>query len=266
MGDVMDAADRVAGGDYQARVQERGTPDMRRLARSFNRMTERLGAGEDQRRSLLADIAHELRTPLSVIQGNAEGILDGLYPADAAHLDPVLEATRVMSRLLDDLQTLSMAEAGALPLRRSRANPGQLVEDAAANLRLQTEAAGVTLVSRTAPALPPIDVDQVRIAEVFANLLSNALRHTPAGGSVLVSAERSSGGVSFAVIDSGSGIPANELPNVFDRFVKEADSPGAGLGLAIAKALVEAHGGTISAESEPGRGTTIRFLIPGDRN
>src|SRR5207249_1154884 len=124
--------DRVAAGDYQARVREAGFPEMRRLARSFNQMTERLGSNEQRRRDLLADIAHELRTPLSVIQGHTEGMLDGLYPADAAHLEPLLEETKVMARLLDDLQTLSTAEAGALKLHRELVQPGHLVEDAVA--------------------------------------------------------------------------------------------------------------------------------------
>jgi signal transduction histidine kinase len=244
IGDVMDAAERVAGGDYATRVEERGPQEMRRLARSFNAMTERLSASEELRRNLLADVAHELRTPLSVIRGNAEGILDGLYPADRAHLEPLLEETVIMARLLDDV------------------HPGDLVEDAVAAFRPRAAETNVRLEAHASAELPELDIDPVRIGEVLSNLLANALRHTPSGGSVTVSAGRGGEAVEFAVADTGTGIDGGELPHVFDRFVKTADSGGAGLGLAIAKALVEAHGGTISAESERGRGTTMRFTLP----
>jgi len=264
VGDVMDAADRVASGDYTARVSERGPREMRRLARSFNAMAQRLEAGERERRNLLADLAHELRTPLSVIQGNAEGMLDGLYEADRAHLEPVLEETRIMARLLDDLQTLSTAEAGALRLYRELVDPGQLVADAAAAFRAGAASARVGLEQRVAPRMPGIDVDPVRIGEVLANLLQNALRHTPPGGSVTIKAEPAESGraVEFSVEDTGLRIPPEALPHVFDRFMKAADSGGSGLGLAIAKSLVQAHGGRIAADSGPGRGARVRFVLP----
>jgi signal transduction histidine kinase len=262
IGDVMEAADRVAGGDYRARVEARGPGEVRRLARSFNQMAERLEANEAQRRNLLADVAHELRTPLSVIRGNVEGMLDGLYPADEAHLGPVLEETAVMARLLDDLQTLSTAEAGVLRLDRERVDPGVLVQDAVAAFRARADHAGVALAWRAAPGVPELDADPLRVGEVLANLLSNAVRHTPRGGSVTVAVEPSGAQVAVSVSDSGAGIAAADLPHVFDRFVKSTDSGGAGLGLAIAKSLVEAHGGTITAASQPGRGTTMRFLLP----
>jgi signal transduction histidine kinase len=225
-------------------------------------MAARLEANEAQRRGLLADVAHELRTPLSVIRGNVEGMLDGLYPADEAHLAPVLEETAVMARLLDDLQTLSTAEAGVLRLHRERVDPSSLVQDAVAAVRARADAAGVTLAWRATPGVPELDVDPVRIGEVLANLLSNAVRHTPGGGSITVAVESAATGVAFTVSDTGKGIDPADLPFVFDRFVKSADSGGAGLGLAIARSLVEAHGGSITAESEPGRGTTMRFVLP----
>jgi signal transduction histidine kinase len=235
-------------------------------------MAQRLEANEAQRRSLLADVAHELRTPLSVIRGNLEGVLDGLYPADQAHLGPVLEETAVMARLLDDLQTLSTAEAGVLRLHRERVAPASLATDAVTAFRARAEEAGVTLRWHAAGGVPDLDVDPLRIGQVLANLLSNAVRHTPPGGSVTLSVEpaaaagavagAAAGAVAFAVADTGPGIDARELPHVFDRFVKSVDSGGAGLGLAIAKSLVEAHGGSIGAESAPGRGTTMRFLLP----
>jgi two-component system OmpR family sensor kinase/two-component system sensor histidine kinase BaeS len=264
VGDVMEAAERVAGGDYGVRVDERGPRETRRLARSFNAMTQRLEANEEQRRNLLADLAHELRTPLSVIQGNTEGMLDGLYPMDRAHLEPLLEEARVMARLLDDLQMLSTAEAGALRLHRQPVEPSHLVDEAMAAFGPAADGAGVRLEQRVAPGLPAVDVDPVRIGQVLANLLSNAVRLTPAGGSVTVSAGATSGGrsVAFSVADTGPGVSPDVFPHIFDRFVRSADSGGAGLGLAIAKSLVEAHGGQISATSTIGHGTTIRFEVP----
>ena len=167
-----------------------------------------------------------------------------------------------MARLLEDLQTLSTAEAGVLRLHREPVSPADLVDDAVGAFRTQADARRVRLEARVPSGLELLEVDRVRVGEVLANLIANALRHTPSGGTVGLSAERAAGGTAFAVTDSGSGIAASDLPSVFDRFVKASDSGGAGLGLAIAKALVEAHGGTISAESEPGRGTTIRFVLP----
>ena len=262
IGEVMEAADRVAGGDYSTRVQVRGPGEVGRLASSFNQMTERLQANETQRRALLADVAHELRTPLSVIRGNVEGMLDGVYPPDEAHLGPVLEETAVMARLLDDLQTLSTAEAGVLRLHRERVDPAALAEDAAAAFRSRADRAGVALECKAAGPVPEVDVDPVRVGEVLANLLTNAIRHTPSGGTVRVEVEAVAGGVAFAVADTGPGIDARDLPHVFGRFVKSADSGGAGLGLAIARSLVEAHGGRITAHSAPDRGTTMRFVLP----
>jgi signal transduction histidine kinase len=225
-------------------------------------MTERLSTSEELRRNLLADVAHELRTPLSVIRGHAEGILDGLYPADRAHLEPLLEETAVMARLLEDLQTLSTAEAGVLRLHRERVDPADLIADAISAFGPRASERNVRLERHLSDDLPQLDVDRVRIGEILSNLISNALRHTPSGGSVAVSAERSERAVVFAVADTGRGIPAGALSQVFDRFVKASDSGGAGLGLAIARALVEAHGGAISATSELGRGTTVRFELP----
>jgi two-component system, OmpR family, sensor histidine kinase BaeS len=259
--EVMEAADRVAGGDYRARVAERGPPDLRRLAHSFNEMTERLGSNEDRRRQLLADVTHELRTPLSVIRASLEAFVDGLYPTDEAHLRSVLEETTVMSQLLDDLQTLSTAEAGVLRLHREPTEPGELVDLAVQSFAAQARERGIALRAEVEPELPAIEVDRLRIGEVLANLLSNAVRHTPRGGDVVAAARRTPAGLELSVRDNGPGIPPGQLPHVFDRFSRSPDSPGAGLGLAIAKTLVEAHGGTIRADSSPS-GTTIAFTLP----
>jgi len=262
IGDVMDAAAKVAEGDLSARAPVQGPSEVRDLAAAFNRMAERLELNEEQRRNLLADVAHELRTPLTVIQGRVEGMADGIYPPDAEHLALIEHEARVMSRLLDDLQLLSNAEAGALRLELGPVEPRELVGSAVAPHGNRAAEQKVALRTEVAEGLPTLVADAVRIGEVLSNLITNALRHTPSGGTVTVAARRTDDGVAFEVADTGEGISAEQLPHVFDRFAKSPGSGGAGLGLAIAKSLVRAHGGTISAESEQGRGTTIRFVLP----
>jgi signal transduction histidine kinase len=261
IGDVMEAADRVADGDLSTRVAARGPGEVRRLGRRFNEMAARLEASDEQRRRLLADVTHELRTPLSVVQGNVEGMLDGLYAADGARLETILEETRVMSRLLDDLQTLSTAQAGALRLEREPADLAAIAAEIAAAFAPRAAAGGVALTT-TAAALPPATVDAVRIRQVLENLVANALRHTPPGGDVAISLVRDADAIEVAVTDTGPGIPADRLATIFDRYARSADSGGSGLGLAIARSLVEAHGGSIRAESAAAGGAAIRFRIP----
>jgi signal transduction histidine kinase len=196
------------------------------------------------------------------MQGNLEALLDGVYPADPAHLEPILDETRVLSRLVDDLRTLSLAEAGALTLHREPTDVGQLLTDSVASFRTQADAAGIELAPALDGVLPQADIDPVRMREVLSNLLSNALRYTPRGGTVRVGASVANGTVRVSVRDSGPGIAADALPHIFDRFYKSDESRGAGLGLAIAKSLVVAHGGEIDATSEPGQGTEMRFTFP----
>ncbi len=261
IGDVMDAAGRAAAGDYSARVQPQGADEVRRLADSFNEMATRLQLNEDQRRALLADVAHELRTPLSVVRGNVEGMLDGVYPRDDEHMAELLAATQRMTRLLEDLQTLSTAQAGVLQLHREPTDARRLADDVAHAFAPLAAERGVSLTAQV-DGLPELDADPVRLRQVLDNLVANAVRYTPRGGSVVVAARREADQAVFAVADNGRGIAPDELAHLFDRFSKSADSKGSGLGLAIARGLVERHGGTIAAASEPGRGTTITFRIP----
>ena len=263
MGDLMEAAGRVAEGDYSARVAERGPRDMRVLARTFNHMIVRIQAGDVQRRSQLAEVTHELRTPLTVIEANLEALLDGVYPRDDAHLAPVLEETRLLSRLIDDLRTLSLAESGALQLRRESVEMADLVDEAISPFRAQAAGAGVALSAEVQPGLVA-DLDPARIHQVLANLIANALRYTPAGGIIRVRCAGEGDKIAVTVQDTGVGISAEELPHIFDRFHKSGDSSGSGLGLAIVRNLVAAHGGEIAAESDPGVGTTVSFTIPRD--
>ena len=262
IGALIDTADRVAGGDYSGRVGA-GSGQLGSLAAAFNQMTDRLRTDDERRRELLADVAHELRTPLQVIRGSVEGMLDGLYPADADRLRPLLDQTIVMARLLDDLRTLSMAEAGVLELHREPVDPRAVVEDAVRAYRSTAEEAGITLEATIAPNAPTLlEADPLRLAEILSNLVANAVRHTPKGGRVSVQVSGGDRSALFEVTDTGAGIPADQLPFVFNRFVTAADTGGTGLGLSIAKRLVEAHGGTIEAKRVSVGGTTIRFSVP----
>jgi len=268
VGDLIDAAGRLSDGDYSARVSEGGPREVRSLVHAFNAMAEGLQKSDEQRRRLLADVTHELRTPLTVIQGNLEGMLDGIYPTSREHIESVLEETRTLSRVIDDLRTLSLAESGALQLELESTVVGDLLAEAAVSFSGQASTREIGLDVEAPASLPLVDVDPTRIREVLANLLVNALRYTPAGGQILLRADRLENPpeqVQVAVSDTGSGIPPEDLLHIFDRFYKSSDSRGSGLGLAISKSLVTAHGGDISAASEVGKGTTITFTLPVSR-
>ena len=262
--DLLAAADRLAIGDYEVRVPERGPRELRAAARSLNTLAERLAATDERRRALLADISHELRTPLTVVRGGLEGMLDGLRPRDDAHLAALRDETLLIDRLIDDLRTVALAQAGALPLNLADVAPADLVDDAVAAMAGSAEAARVQLRSRNADGLPTLTADADRLAEVLRNLIANALRHTPEGGTVDVDASaQDARTVAFAVVDSGTGLAPGDAERIFERYQRAAGSPGSGLGLSIARELVTAHGGSIAASSPgPGRGTTVRFTIP----
>jgi len=263
VGDLIVALGRVADGDFGTRVRESGPPEARMLARAFNAMAERLDRQDAKRRGLLTDISHELRTPLTVLQGNLEGMLDGVYARDAEHLSLVLEETQVLARLIEDLRTLTLSESLELALARTPTDLVAVARDAVASFEAQAAEAGVVLRLEAGADLPLAEVDPERIRQVINNLLSNALRYTRAGGTVrLRCAAGAPGWLVVSVEDTGVGIPTGDLPHIFDRFYKSPDSRGTGLGLAIAKSLVEAHGGDIIAESVMGRGTTMRVTLP----
>ena len=264
--ELVEASNKVAEGEYSVRVEEKGPPEVRFLLRGFNSMAERLQIHDEQRRNMLADVSHELRTPITVIQGNVEGILDGLYPADEARLKSIIEETQILSRLVDDLRTLALAESGALRLKRESTNLPELIVDAVSAFESQTKEKEIRL-EVSLESGEDVSIDPQRIREVLTNLLSNAVRYTPRGGLIRVQCftstpSGSDAHVTLSVSDTGAGIPPDDLPHIFDRFYKSRDSRGTGLGLAIAKNLVVAHDGEIFAQSELGKGTTIQFTLP----
>jgi two-component system OmpR family sensor kinase len=258
----------VAAGDLTQRVPEQGPEEVAELGRAFNQMTEALARAEELRRNLMADVAHELRTPLTVIQGNLRAILDGVYPLEAGEIATIYDETRLLSRLVDDLRELAQAEAGQLPLERQPVDMGELVQAAISSFAPVANEQQVVLTAEIAPGLPMAYVDPDRISQVLRNLLSNALRHTPSGGQVTVTAQAGPEGfVTLRVRDTGSGIAPEDLPHVFERFwradrSRARSTGGTGLGLAIAHHLVEAHGGKIGVESSLGQGTTFWFTLP----
>jgi two-component system sensor histidine kinase BaeS len=225
-------------------------------------MVERLDIDDRQRRLLLADVSHELRTPLSVIAGNLEAMIDGVHPIDAVHLESILDETRVMERLIEDLRTMVLSEAGTLALYRESVDPRVAVEDVVRSFEGQARAAGVDLRGEVDDGLPEVDADPVRVREILVNLVGNAIRHTPDGGSVTVRVSIADPWLELRVVDTGPGIDAELLPHVFDRFVKTPGSGGSGLGLAIARSLAEAHGGSVEVEATGSASTTFRVRLP----
>jgi two-component system OmpR family sensor kinase len=261
------AARAVAGGDLGQQVRIEGSEEMVGVARAFNEMTAALSESERQRQNMVADVAHELRSPLSVLQGNLRAILDGVYPSDEAEISRLYDETRLLSRLVDDLRELALADAGQLRLNLRPTNVGQVAASTVENLGLAAEARQVSLHERIASDLPPVQADPDRVAQVLRNLLINALRHTPPGGSVIITAAPVPCAVEIAVSDTGEGIAPDDLPRVFERLwradpARSRAGGGTGLGLSVAQSLVKAQGGRIWAESTPGRGSTFRFTLP----
>jgi two-component system OmpR family sensor kinase/two-component system sensor histidine kinase BaeS len=266
---LAEVAHSIGSRKQYQQVKEEGTLEVRELARAFNGMTTALQESETLRRNMVADVAHELRTPLTVLQGNLSAILDGVYPMNREEISSLYHQTTVLNRLVNDLHELSQAEAAKLPLNKQHTVIGALLRDQVNTFSTIAEAEGVTLAFEETPNLPPLMVDPVRISQAVANLVSNALAHTPKGGKVRVTVGRNNTALQIRVEDTGEGISAEHLPYIFDRFYRADPSRtratgGAGLGLAITKALIEAHGGSISANSEgiAGKGSTFEIVLP----
>ncbi len=266
---LSEAARAIAGRDLSQRVEEKGSTELKAVARSFNEMVAALEQAEGLRRNLLADVAHELRTPLAVLQGNLRAILDEVYPLDQNEMARLYEHTRFLSRLVNDLHELAQAEAGQLPFNLQETDLAQLARATVESFRPGADEKSVTLTTDLSAGTPTISVDPARLTQVLQNLLANALRHTPTGGAIALRLEAHAESLHLTVSDTGDGIPREHLPYIFDRFyrtdsARSRDNGGAGLGLAIARAIVEAHGGriTVTSTGVPGRGSTFTIQLP----
>ncbi len=260
------AARAVANGDLDHKVRVEGSTEVAEVGRAFNEMTTALSQSERQRQNMVADIAHELRTPLSVVQGSLRAILDDVYGLDKAEITRLYDETRFLSRLVDDLRELALADAGQLRLSLRPTSLSQVILDSVGNLAPGAEARGVSLTARLPDSLPLVQCDPDRVSQILRNLLINALLHTPDGGSITVNARSANGMVEVAVADTGCGIARENLQRIFERFWRadpaRSRMGGSGLGLSIAQSLVVAQGGRIWVESAPGQGSTFRFTLP----
>lgn len=261
------ATQKVAGGDLGFQVQVRSKDELGELATSFNQMSADLAHANQLRRQMTADIAHDLRSPLSVILGYTEALNDSKLEGTAEVYEVMYQEAGHLSHLIDDLRTLSLADAGELPLTLQPIHPHELLSDVARAYQQQAERKNITLRVDAVPDTPKIIIDPHRMVQVLENLMSNALRYTPKGGEIVIGASSENSTVRIFVKDNGPGIEAEDLPHIFDRFYRTDESRQhngeTGLGLAIAKSLVDAQGGSISVESATGRGTTFYITFPG---
>jgi signal transduction histidine kinase len=264
---LAEAARRLGKRDFSVRAEVKGSIEIREVAHAFNEMAHDLDQAETLRRNLVADVAHELRTPLAVLQANLQALIDGVYPLESAEIVRLLAQTELLTRLVEELRLLSQAEAHQLPLHRTPVDLNLLAFDIATTFESTTKQQGIALdVQQTAEPLV-VEGDAGRLRQVLNNLVQNAITHTPDGGSVLLTLKREGQHALISVTDTGMGIAAEHLPYVFDRFYRvdrsrSRETGGTGLGLAIAKAIIDLHGGTISAASDEGRGTTFTIRLP----
>jgi len=265
---MMSASQRIAAGHYDERVQDRGADELGQLAQSFNQMAAKLQQVESMRRQLIGDVAHELRTPLTAIKGSMEGLMDGVLPASTETYHQIYQEADRLNRLVDDLQELSRVEAGAYEMDLHAVKLSALVKTVVKRLGGQFEEKNVELTVDLPSDLPHVQVDGDRIIQVLTNLISNALRYTPAGGQVTLHASRQGSHVHGIIKDTGVGISPEHLAHIFTRFYRvdksrSRQAGGSGIGLTIAKYLVEAHDGRIWVESEgQGQGSTFTFTLP----
>lgn len=267
LGKITAAARRITAGDLAQKVEIGACSEFVELGDSFNTMAATLSRDRRLRQNMVADIAHELRTPLSVLLGNTEAMIDGVLEANPENLESLKQETLQLTRLVDDLRTLSLAEAGQLRLSTGATDLADVVRHVVDSFQAEASARRVSLTAELADGLPLVEADADRTAQVLANLLSNGLRYTPEGGRVTVTAATIAKGVAVAVVDSGAGIAAEDLPHVFDRFYRvdrsrTRSTGGSGLGLAIVEQLVRAQKGRVWAESSLGEGSTFTFELP----
>ena len=265
--ELINATRDVAQGNLEREVPVRSKDELGELTKSFNQMSAQLKQSRDLRRNMTADIAHELRTPLSIILGHTEALSENKLDPSPETFDIIYDEAKRLSLLIEDLRTLSLSEAGELTLTLQPVSPSDLIDRAASAYLPKARSLNISLETDADANLPDINADSYRILQVLTNLLDNALRYTPSGGQLKLSAQSVLDGIKFRVRDSGPGISEVDLPHIFDRFYRGDKSRnrqdgGSGLGLAISKSIIEAHGGQIWAESAAGEGTTIVFVLP----
>ena len=267
LGRLEETAAAVARGELHVRSGLGArTDEVGSLGRSFDVMAENLEATEVARRRFFQDAAHELKTPLAVIDATTSAVIDGVYGHDDRHLETIRDQSRLLARIVDDLRTVSLADAGVLPLRREAVAIAPLLSSIAQDMGARAAAAGITIEVQAAPGTV-VDVDPDRLRQVIGALVDNAVRHTPAGGWIRLEARPAgSGALVIAVVDSGAGINVEDLPHVFERFfqsdpARDRSAGSSGLGLAIVRAIVEAHGGRVRAGNEPGAGARIEIEL-----
>lgn len=269
LSNLAQAARAFAARDWNHRAKVQGADEIAEVAREFNQMADELQRGETLRRNMMADIAHELRTPLTVLQGNLSAMIDGVYPLERSEIATLYDETRVLSRLVEDLRELALADAGQLQLNLQAVDVGKVLRDTVANFAVAADAQQIHIDIETRESTT-VRADPDRFAQILRNLVANALRHTPTGGKISgqwsVDSEQP-GFIRVTITDTGEGIATQDLPRVFERFYRgdksrTRASGGTGLGLAIAKAWVEAMGGKIGVESELGRGSRFWFTLP----
>ena len=263
------ATQRIADGRYDERVQLSGKDELAGLAMRFNQMAEKLDQVESMRRRLIGDVSHELRTPLTAIKGSMEGLMDGVLPANDETFQQIHAEADRLNRLVDDLQELSRVEARAYQLDFRSLDVSSLIQTVTKRLTPQAQAKRISLDFELTPDLPPVLADEDRAIQILTNLTGNALQYTPESGKVTISAKRIKDEIQFSIHDTGIGIPPEHLPHIFDRFYRVDKSRsrqsggGSGIGLTIARALVEAHGGRIWVESQgEGTGSNFNFTLP----
>lgn len=267
LGVFQQAAASIAGRDLAVRVPEDGDDELAALGRAFNLMAGNLQESEKARRNLVADVTHELRTPLSILRGGLESLQDGVISATPEVVSSLADEALRLSHLVTDLQDLSLAEAGHLPLELGRVDVGELVEGALSPLRIEAQLRMIRMESELAAGLPAVHADATRSRQVLMNILTNAIKYTPSGGTITIAARAGVGRVAISVTDDGPGIDPAELPHIFNRFyrgdrARSRAEGGTGLGLSIARGYVEAQGGSIWAENLPSRGARFTFELP----
>lgn len=261
------ATHAVSEGDLSQKVEIRSKDELGELGNAFNKMSAELSRSINARKQMTADIAHELRTPLSLILGHAEAVHDGVLPPTKENFEIIREEAARLDHLVDDLRTLSLADAGELSINLQTIEPGQLLQEVASLYKVQMQKKNISLNLDIAPNLPTLELDSGRMTQVITNILDNALRHTPENGQIVLSAKQSKDRVEIVVQDSGPGLPFEDAKRIFERFYRadssrQREDGGSGLGLAIAKSIVQAHNGQLSAESEPNRGLKVIILLP----